>query len=352
MASSPIARELLHWYDANARVLPWRTPPGSAARADPYRVWVSEVMLQQTGVKVVAPRFERFTARWPDIRALAAAEADEVMGEWAGLGYYSRARNLHACARTVVETNGGELPGSYAKLRTLPGLGDYTAAAVGAIAFGEPVPVVDGNVERVVSRLVALERPPKRAKAEVRETVRSWTPTERPGDFAQAMMDLGATICTPRAPACLHCPVRSHCVAQQRGEPTAYPRKEPRKQRPSRRGAAFVARRPDGAVLVTRRPPSGLLGGTACVPTNGWSSRADAPVDASDAPFPAPWTECGEARHGFTHFDLALTVWAAETERAAPPGHWWSADIAAEGATTLLRRILDVASPVADPTSR
>ena len=340
MPPGSIADALLHWYDRNARSLPWRVPPGSAERADPYRVWVSEVMLQQTGTKVVAPRFERFVARWPTVRALAAASVDEVMGEWAGLGYYSRARNLHACASAVVNEHGGRFPETYDGLRALPGLGDYTAAAVAAIAFGQPVPVVDGNVERIVSRVVALDRPPKAAKREVRETVEAWVPADRPGDFAQATMDLGATVCTPRSPACLHCPIHAHCRAVAEGDPARFPVKAPTGKRPTRRGAAFVARRPDGAVLLTRRPPSGLLGGTVSVPMSEWSSRADGKTDSTAAPFPADWTLAGTAEHGFTHFTIRLDVWTAATGRDAPDGCWWSDDPEAEGVTTLLRRVL------------
>ena len=344
MPSGPIAAALLPWYDRHARRFPWRVAPNSDGRPDPYRVWVSEIMLQQTGTKVVAPRFERFVARWPSVSDLAAAHPDEVMEEWAGLGYYSRARNLHACARVVAAEHGGRFPSAYAALRVLPGLGDYTAAAVAAIAFGQPVPVVDGNVERIVARVSALDRPPQRARREVRDAVADWLPPDRPGDFAQATMDLGATVCTPRSPACLHCPIRPHCQAGATGDPTRYPIKLPKPDRPSRRGAAFVARRSDGAVLLTRRPPHGLLGGTACVPMTDWSSRADGATGCEAAPIQADWSFAGAAEHGFSHFTIRLDVWTARTGDDAPANHWWSTDPDAEGVTTLLRRVLEVAA--------
>ena len=340
-ASPAFSHALLDWYDRHARALPWRVPPGADERADPYRVWVSEIMLQQTGAKVVAPRFVRFVARWPTVVDLADAHVDEVVGEWAGLGYYSRARNIHACARVVVEGRGGAFPRTAAGLRELPGIGDYTSAAIAAIAFGEPVPVVDGNVERIASRILTLDRPPKAAARAVRDAVAAWVPADRPGDFAQATMDLGATICTPRSPACLHCPVAAHCRARAAGEPERWPVKAAKAARPSRLGAAFVARRPDGAVLLTRRPPRGLLGGTASVPMSDWSSRADGATGAEAAPFAADWRRVGTARHGFTHFDIALEVWTATATREAPDGCWWSTDVEADGVTTLLRRVLE-----------
>ena len=343
MASDAISAPLLEWYDRNARILPWRVPPGATERADPYRVWLSEVMLQQTTVKAVIPFFERFTARWPSVAELAAAGQSEVMAEWAGLGYYSRARNLHACARAIVDRHGSAFPRTAAELRALPGIGDYTSASIAAIAFGEAVPVVDGNVERVVARQIALDVPPARAKARVRETVSEWLDPKRPGDFAQATMDLGATICTPRNPVCALCPISAACVARRAGDPLDYPVKAPKKVRPVRRGTAFVARRPDGAVLLTRRAETGLLGGTVCPPTSGWSSREDGPLGLDGAPLVAEWALAGRAEHGFTHFEIVLDVYRAETDAEAPAGHWWSTDPDAEGLTTLARRILEAA---------
>ena len=342
----PVAAALLPWYDRHARSLPWRRPPGASrggGRPDPYRVWLSEIMLQQTTVAAVAPRYGRFLAVWPDVESLARASEADVLREWAGLGYYSRARNLHACAREVVARHGARFPRTAKGLRALPGVGEYTAAAVAAIAFGEAAPVVDGNVERMVSRVAALPVPPARAKAEVRRIVGTWVPADRPGDFAQATMDLGATICTPRSPACAVCPLLGLCDAQGAGEPERYPVKAPRKERPARVGAAFVARRSDGALLMTRRPARGLLGGTASVPMSDWSARADGDTGAARAPLAADWRAAGVAEHGFTHFSLTLHVHAATVEAAAPEGHWWSADPEREGLTTLVRRVLEVA---------
>ena len=242
-----IAPRLLEWYDRHARVLPWRSPPGAPA-PDPYRVWLSEVMLQQTTVAAVKPYYGRFLERWPTVEALAAAEDAELMAAWAGLGYYSRARNLLACARAVVAEHGGRFPETATKLKKLPGIGDYTAAAIAAIAFGEPAAVVDGNVERVVARLFALD-----SKAAVRAQAADLTPAERPGDYAQAMMDLGATICTPRNPACAICPVRSDCRAFALGTPAAWPVNPPKATRPHRRGFVFWAEA-DGHVLLVTRP--------------------------------------------------------------------------------------------------
>jgi A/G-specific adenine glycosylase len=346
------AQALLSWYDGNARKLPWRVPPAESragVRPDPYRVWLSEVMLQQTTVEAVKPFFARFIAAWPDLPSLAAAESDDVMRAWAGLGYYSRARNLVACAKMVSEKHGGRFPETEAALRRLPGLGAYTAAAVAAIAFGERAAVVDGNVERIVARLAALPRPPAQAKAPVRGFVLALTPEKRPGDFAQGMMDLGATICTPRRPACILCPFRDICLARLSGAPAAYPVKAPKKEKPLRLGAAFVAVRRDGAVLLTKREPNGLLGGMAGLPTSAWSARADGDATAAAAPFAAQWRKAGEAEHGFTHFTLRLAVYRADgVETAkAPPGHWWSkpAEIETEALPTVMRKALRCAMP-------
>ena len=339
-----IAAPLVEWYDRHARSLPWRVPPArskAGERPDPYAVWLSEVMLQQTTVAAVAPRYERLLALWPDVRALADAGEEAVLREWAGLGYYSRARNLYACARTVVEEHGGSFPRTATELRALPGIGDYTAAAIAAIAFGEAVPVIDGNVERVVARLTALERPPARAKTEIREWVARAVLKERPGDFAQATMDLGATVCTPRSPACVVCPLVSLCAAARSGEPERWPLKLPKKVRPTRKGAAYVARRSDGALLMTRRPEGGTLAGTPAVPMSEWSSRRDGAMDGSAAPVSTDWREAGTARHGFTHFEIELTVLTARYEGEPPEGCWWSPDPETEGLTTLMRRVLE-----------
>ncbi|MBA2918791.1 A/G-specific adenine glycosylase [Sphingomonas sp. MAH-20] len=308
-----IAARLLEWYDRHARVLPWRSPPGGAP-PDPYRVWLSEVMLQQTTVAAVKPYYERFLARWPSVEALAAADNAELMAAWAGLGYYSRARNLLACARTLVAEHGGRFPGSAAELRRLPGIGDYTAGAIAAIAFGEPAAVVDGNVERVVSRLFALDNKPA-----VRARAAALTPAERPGDHAQAMMDLGATICTPKRPACAICPVRSDCRAFALGVQEAYPIRPAKAARPHRRGFAYWAEA-DGHVLLVTRPAKGLLGGMRALPTGAWGaapSLADAPLSAEWRLLPEP------VRHVFTHFSLDLSVACARVRRDEAAGEWW-----------------------------
>ena len=263
------AAVLLAWYDRHARKLPWRVGPKERARGvqpDPYRVWLSEIMLQQTTVAAVKPYFDAFIARWPDVAALATAPREEVMKTWAGLGYYARARNLHACAEAVMRDHGGRFPETAAGLKALPGIGEYTAAAVAAIAFDEPVAVVDGNIERVIARLFAIDTPLPAAKKEIRARQQEMTPQARAGDYAQAMMDLGAAICTPKRPACALCPLVEACVAHARGEEETYPVKAEKAVRPTRHGLAFVAIRADGAVLLRRRPDKGLLGGMAEVP--------------------------------------------------------------------------------------
>jgi A/G-specific adenine glycosylase len=323
---------LLAWYDRHRRTLPWRAVPPE--RADPYRVWLSEIMLQQTTVKAVVPYYQRFLARWADVAALAAAPLEEVLKTWAGLGYYARARNLHACARAVVERHGRKFPANEAALRALPGIGDYTAAAIAAIAFDAPATPVDGNVERVVARLFAVAEPLPQAKEELRRHARKLTPERRTGDFAQAMMDLGATICTPKRPACILCPWNDSCVARARGEPETFPRRTPKREGALRRGAAFVVRRRDGFLLVRTRAPHGLLGGMTEVPTTDWLPIFDEATALTSAPrFSAAkagrlmeWRRLpGAVRHVFTHFPLELSVYAAEAAKqaAAPPGTRW-----------------------------
>jgi A/G-specific adenine glycosylase len=310
------ATDLLAWYDVHARRLPWRAPPG-AAPTDPYRVWLSEIMLQQTSVAAVRGYFDRFTQAWPTIADLAAADEAAVMSAWAGLGYYARARNLIACARAVAAAGG--FPQDEAGLRTLPGIGGYTAAAVAAIAFGQRAVVVDANVERVVTRLFAIDKPLPAARPAILAATDSITPDLRAGDFAQAMMDLGATICTPRKPACAICPVRAHCAAVRGGAPELYPVKLPKKPKPVRYGTAFWAVR-DGAVLLQRRPARGLLGGMRALPTGPWKEQDPG---LTDAPFAADWRPIGHVRHVFTHFTLELAVVAANAPPYVEGGEWW-----------------------------
>ena len=306
---------MLAWYDAHARVLPWRVPPGSGRAPDPYAVWLSEVMLQQTTVAAVKDYFTRFLALWPDVGALAAADDARVMGEWAGLGYYARARNLLKCARAVTDDWGGEFPDTAEALRALPGIGPYTAAAIAAIAFDRPETVVDGNVERVMARLFRIEAPMPGAKPLLRDRAASLTPAARPGDYAQAVMDLGATICTPKNPACGICPWREDCAARSAGIAADLPAREPKKPKPLRYGIAYVGRRDDGAWLVERRPASGLLGGMLGWPGGGWGEVAeDLPPMAAD------WRDLGaEVRHTFTHFHLRLAVRVARLPAGAEP---------------------------------
>ncbi|MEN3793878.1 A/G-specific adenine glycosylase [Fulvimarina sp. MAC3] len=341
-----LSRKILDWYDIHARDMPWRVGPNArkaGIRPDPYRVWLSEVMLQQTTVAAVKPFFERFVNRWPTVSDLAAADANEVMAEWAGLGYYSRARNLHACAQTVATEYGGTFPQTAAGLKALPGIGDYTSAAIASIAFDEPAPVVDGNIERVVTRLYRIADPLPGAKPRIREKVADLTPEDRPGDFAQAMMDLGATICVPRSPNCLICPATGSCEARSEGDQSRYPVKAPKKQVPSRVGAAFVAvRRSDGAVWLRRRPSSGMLGGMAEAPSTNWSAREDGETGINAAPFAAEWQMAGAVDHGFTHFKLQLTVYRAEIEETPDVDGWWAAvdQIADQGLSTLMRKVV------------
>jgi A/G-specific adenine glycosylase len=343
--SPPVAvsRDLLAWYDRHARALPWRAPAGRAA--DPYAVWLSEIMLQQTTVAAVKPYFAAFLARWPRVEDLAAAPLDDVLTAWAGLGYYARARNLHRCARIVAGERGGRFPDREDELLELPGIGPYTAAAIAAIAFDRPAAVVDGNVERVIARLFAVETPLPRAKAELRALAARLTPRERPGDHAQAMMDLGATLCLPRAPRCERCPLARHCVARAAGGAGGLPRRGARPARPVRRAVAFWAVDPDGAVLLRRRPETGLLGGMMELPSTEWRETAwDAAEALARAPLAARWIELpGLVRHTFTHFRLEARVWAARAGPAsAPAGGRWVAldDLGREALPSVMRKIV------------
>jgi A/G-specific adenine glycosylase len=332
---------LLAWYDRHRRDLPWRAPPGS--RCDPYRVWLSEIMLQQTTVATVAPYFDRFVARWLDVSALAAAALDEVLHEWQGLGYYARARHLHACARAVSARHGGVFPSEPSALRALPGIGDYTAAAIAAIAFGRRVAAVDGNVERVVARLYAVTEPLPAAKSRLQALAAALVPEPRPGDFAQALMDLGATICTPRRPRCVLCPWRAVCVAAARGIQEDLPARVDRPERPLRYGIAFWVTRPDGAVLLRRRSEKGLLGGMIEIPSTPWRPEPwTLPEAAGAAPIEAGWLPLpGTVRHGFTHFQLDLGVVAGEGQDQEIPAGLWSpvAKLGEHALPTLMKKI-------------
>lgn len=317
-ASAEITAVILEWYDSHARALPWRALPG-APSPDPYRVWLSEVMLQQTTVAAVIPYFEMFSRRWPSVAALAEAEDADVMAAWAGLGYYARARNLLACARAVAAA-GGDFPCTEAGLRALPGLGAYTAAAVAAIAFGERAVVVDANVERVAARLFAISDPLPAARAVIRNAVDGLTPAERPGDFAQAMMDLGATVCTSRAPRCLLCPLRPACRAHASGRVTDFPVKPARMAKPQRLGTALWIKRDDAVLLVTR-PGKGMLGGMRALPDDGWNARGNG------AGAPPGARLLGVVPHVFTHFTLHLQVMDCSAlpwpDSEMPQGEWW-----------------------------
>jgi len=345
------AERLLAWYDRHHRDLPWRTPPADIARGvrpDPYRVWLSEIMLQQTTVEAVKPYFQDFLARWPTVSALADADEADVMKAWAGLGYYARARNLVACARAVAAEHDGRFPDTAEGLLTLPGIGAYTAAAVASIAFDRREVVVDGNVERVTARLFAIATPLPAAKPEIRCRVNEMLPVARPGDFAQAMMDLGATICTPRRPACFVCPVNMDCQGLARGDPELLPVKAPKADKPLRRGAAFVAVRDDGAVLLRRRAASGLLGSMTEVPTSAWTARIDGDASTAAAPFAADWRKAGTIAHMFTHFALELTVYRCDCHAFdAPAGHWWSppGEVAGEALPTVMKKVVEAALP-------
>jgi A/G-specific adenine glycosylase len=344
--AQPTAATLLAWYDRHARVLPWRMRAGEGA--DPYKVWLSEIMLQQTTVQAVKAYFLAFTQRWPSVGALADASTDDIMKMWAGLGYYSRARNLQACAREVMARFGGQFPAEEESLRSLPGIGPYTAAAISAIAFGRRAVVVDGNVERVMARLHAIEASLPTAKPLIRARMDEMTPHMRAGDFAQAVMDLGATICIPRRPRCGVCPYLGACAAQRAGSAEIYPIKAPKTPKVQRHGAAFVAIRADGAVLCRTRPPKGLLGGMTEVPGTNWTADDTSKDWLVEAPLHAPWEKLpAPVRHIFTHFPLEMTVFRAAVplQTPAPESCRWvpAQDVEGEAFPTLFRKVLEVA---------
>ncbi len=335
---------LLDWYDSHARAMPWRVSPAdrkAGIAPDPYAIWLSEVMLQQTTVAAVRDYHRKFTALWPSVRDLAAADDAAVMAAWAGLGYYARARNLLKCARVVVADHGATFPRDHATLLTLPGIGPYTAAAIAAIAFDAPETVVDGNVERVMARMFDIHTPLPAAKPELTGRARALTPKHRAGDYAQAVMDLGATICTPRNPACGICPWRTPCAARIAGTAAELPRKTPKKKTPTRYGIAYVARRADGAMLLETRPESGLLGGMLGWPCSDW---ADDPAPAP--PINAEWTVLdAEARHTFTHFHLHLRIMLAHVPQGAQAhrGHFIARqDFSPAALPTAMRKVYDL----------
>ena len=344
-------KTLLAWYDASRRDLPWRAPPGTLP--DPYHVWLSEIMLQQTTVKAVAPYYAKFLRQWPTIEALAAAERDDVLKAWAGLGYYARARNLHACAQHVARHYDGQFPDTEEELLSLPGVGPYTAAAIAAIAFGRKAAVVDGNVERVLARFCAVRTPLPEAKTELRAIAAQIAPAGRPGDFAQAMMDLGATVCAPRSPSCMLCPIHKQCAARAKGIQAELPYRSAKRQKPTRRGTAFYATRGDGAVLLRRRAEKGLLGGMVEVPGTPWveDERRDGDADAlSHAPVRGAWVRVpGRVEHTFTHFHLELAVFSADVpldapilESAQPDACMWvpRRDLDAQALPSVMRKVL------------
>lgn len=351
------SNQLLAWYDRHHRVLPWRVTPSEQARGirpDPYRVWLSEIMLQQTTVEAVKSYFTAFVERWPSVRAMASATEDDILRAWAGLGYYSRARNLKKCADLVATQYGGKFPDNAAALKELPGIGDYTSAAIAAIAFGENAAVVDGNVERVISRLYAIDTPLPAAKPQIRALMAEMTPSDRPGDFAQAMMDLGATICTPRRPACAICPVNDNCIALATRDPEEFPVKAPKPEKPIRIGAAFVAITGDGAIFLQKRKGDGLLAGMTEVPGSPWTARIDGDATVKAAPFPASWTPSGSITHVFTHFELRLSVYRADNVNAGVSqsisgNGWWSApdELAGEALPTVMKKAIAAAVPEA-----
>jgi A/G-specific adenine glycosylase len=356
-----LSAKLLGWYDNYARELPWRTRPREVAigkRTDPYRVWLSEIMLQQTTVGAVKAYFLKFVQYWPSVSALASADEEDVLKAWAGLGYYSRARNLHKAARQVVDQYGGEFPEAFDELIKLAGVGRYTAAAIAAIAFDRPEPVVDGNVERVFTRIFAIETPLPAAKTDIYQRVSEKFSKTRPGDFAQACMDLGATICSPKKPKCILCPLNDECLALKLYEPESFPRKLPKALKPKRVGAGFVAIDHKGAILLSKRSDKGLLAGMTGVATSKWDARNDGVVDVSAAPFEANWEACGSIRHVFTHFELELFVFKTHVSNTAADrldhgcnaaathrDHWWSsaAEISSEALPTVMKKVIAAA---------
>jgi A/G-specific adenine glycosylase len=342
MPSSRIPAKLLAWYDVHRRALPWRAPAGK--RADPYRIWLSEIMLQQTTVQAVGGYYRKFLERWPDVGRLAAAKQDDVLAAWAGLGYYARARNLHAAAKMVAEDMDGKFPDTAEGLRALPGVGAYTSGAIAAIAHDEKQAAMDANAERVIARVYAVETPMPKAKVELHRHAQALVPA-RAGDFAQALMDLGSAICTPKRPACANCPLNADCLARKRGIQELLPVKAPKIVRPLRRGAAFVAQDRSGAVLLVKRPDKGLLAAMLEPPQGSWGEKfPGAKAALSQAPFAADWKKRpGVVRHGFTHFELEIEVYTvALSKRPKTKGNWIAAENLPDVALpTVMRKIVE-----------
>ncbi|MCF3630885.1 A/G-specific adenine glycosylase [Thalassospiraceae bacterium LMO-SO8] len=344
-ADDALPGALLGWYDRHRRVLPWRAPAGR--RADPYHVWLSEIMLQQTTVATVKTYFDDFVARWPRVEDLAAADLDDVLHAWQGLGYYARARNLHKCAKAVAGDHGGRFPDTEAGLLALPGVGPYTAAAIAAIAFDVPASPVDGNIERVTARLRRITEPLPGGKKAIQAAARDLTPNRRPGDFAQAMMDLGAMVCTPRAPKCDLCPWRDPCAARAAGDAEELPARPPKKAKPTRHGVVFWINDAQDRVLLRRRAERGLLGGMMEVPSTDWREDSWNLDEASGrAPLPAAaWAEAGEVRHTFTHFHLRLTVVHGTVAGGDIADGIWvhPSDFGAQALPTLMKKVVKAA---------
>ncbi|MBU6299489.1 MAG: A/G-specific adenine glycosylase [Alphaproteobacteria bacterium] len=345
-------QRLLSWYDAHRRDLPWRARRGEAA--DPYRVWLSEIMLQQTTVQAVAAYYRKFITRWPTVQELATAPLDDVLAAWAGLGYYARARNLHKAARVVAGEWGGRFPSTAEELRRLPGVGTYTSGAIAAIAFGAPEAAMDANAERVIARLFAVEEALPGAKPKLLALGKSLVPEKRPGDFAQALMDLGAGPCSVKHPSCGICPWTDGCAARERGIAERLPLKAPKRIRPLLRGAAFVARDAKGAVLLVKRQEEGLLGGMRQPPLGPWSEKFPDAKDAlGQAPFRAAWKKrAGVVRHGFTHFELEIEVYAVEVTKRPKVGGAWVSDLANTALPTVMRKIVTHAFDDSGPLFR
>ncbi|AEQ50566.1 A/G-specific adenine glycosylase [Pelagibacterium halotolerans] len=336
------AGAVLRWYDRHARYLPWRVSPADRAKGakpNPYFVWLSEIMLQQTTIAAVRKYFAAFTSLWPTVEDLAAAPLDDVLVQWAGLGYYARARNLHACAVAVVAHHGGVFPKTASALRDLPGIGDYTSAAIAAICHDEQVAVIDGNVDRVVARYLALPSPVREEKPLVRATVQHSVPP-RAGDFAQAMMDLGATICAPRRANCLLCPLEPDCLGTKTGNPLAFPVPPKKSEKPRRHGHAFIIRNPNGKVFLRQRGPKGMLAKMTETPGSEWTETRLAPA----FPFINDWHQVGEVLHTFTHFHLTLTVWSVTADTPLDEG-WWAEETRLDGEAlpSLFRKVLKTA---------